>query len=86
MHRATERFWKCFEKLPEPVQELSNRNFRLLKADPRHPSLHFKKIGKFWSVRVGLDYRALAVEDNDDFIWVWIGSHDEYERMIKGTG
>jgi hypothetical protein len=86
MHRATERFWKYYEKLPEPIQELSDKNFQLLKADPRHPSLHFKKIGNFWSVRIGLAYRALAVEDNDDFIWVWIGSHDEYERMIKEMG
>ncbi len=86
MHRATGRFWKCLEKLPEPVQELSHRNFQLLKADPRHPSLHFKKLGHFWSVRVGLDYRALAVEDGEDFIWVWIGSHDEYERMTKEKG
>ena len=86
MHRATNRFWKCFEKLPEAIQDLSNRNFQLLKADSRHPSLHFKKVGNFWSVGIGLDYRALAVEDNDDFIWVWIGSHDEYERMIKEMG
>ena len=86
MHRTTDRFWKCFEKLPEPVQELSKRSFELLKANPHHPSLHFKKTGKLWSVRAGLDYRALAVEDNDDFIWVWIGTHDEYERMIKEMG
>ena len=27
--------------------------------------------------------RALAVEDGDDFIWVSIGPHDAYERIIK---
>jgi hypothetical protein len=86
MHRTTERFWKSFARLPDPVQELSKKNFQLLKADPRHPSLHFKKIGNFWSVRIGLDHRALAVEYEDDFIWVWIGSHDEYERMLGETG
>ena len=86
MHRATQRFWKCFGGLPEPIQELANRNFHVLKSDPRHPSLHFKKIGQFWSVRVGLDYRALAVEDMEDFVWVWIGTHNDYERMIKDMG
>jgi len=86
MHRATDRFWKCPQKLPHPIQELANSNFELLKADPRHPSLHFKKISQFWSVRVGLDYRALAVEDGEDFLWVWMGSHDEYERMLKEMG
>jgi len=83
MHRTTDRFWKCYAKLPEPVQKISKKNFELLKTDPSYPSIHFKKVGKFWSARIGLDYRALAIEDGEDFIWVWIGTHDEYERMIK---
>jgi mRNA-degrading endonuclease RelE of RelBE toxin-antitoxin system len=86
MHRTTTRFWKCFKQLPEPVQRISKEKFDLLKADPRHPSLHFKKVGKLWSVRVGLNHRALAVEDGKDFIWVWIGIHDDYERMIRELG
>ncbi len=83
MHRTTDRFWKCFEKLPPHIQELSEENFELLKKDLKHPSLHFKKVGRFWSVRIGLNYRALAFEDGGDFIWAWIGTHDEYMRMIK---
>jgi hypothetical protein len=83
MHRTTDRFWKCYGKLPGPVQKISKKNFELLKTDPSYPSIHFKKVGKFWSARIGLDYRALAIEDGEDFIWVWIGTHDEYERMIK---
>ncbi len=86
MHRTTERFWKCFENLPESVQKASKKNFELLKSNPSHPSLHFKKVGKLWSVRVGLTHRALAVEDGDAFIWVWIGPHDEYEAIIKKQG
>lgn len=86
MHRTTERFWKCFEDLPDPVQKISKKNFELLKENSSHPSLHFKKIGTFWSVRAGLNYRALAVEDGDGYIWVWIGTHAEYEKMIKGEG
>jgi len=86
MHRTTERLWECFNKLPQSVQTMSKRNFELLKQDPSHPSLHFKKVGKLWSVRIGLNHRALAIEDGDDFIWVWIGNHDDYEIMIKNTG
>jgi len=82
MHRTTKRFWRCFEFLPEPVQQLSRKNFELLKVNPSHPSLHFKKVGKFWSARVGIHYRALAVADGEDFIWVWSGTHDEYARLI----
>ena len=83
MHRTTDRFWKFFEKLPSHIQYLAEDNFELLKNDLKHPSLHFKKVGKLWSARVGLNYRALSFEDGEDFIWVWIGTHDEYMRMIK---
>ena len=86
MHRTTDRFWRCFEELPEPVRKVSKKNFELLKTNPLHPSLHFKKVGKFWSVRAGLTHRALAVEEGEDFIWVWIGTHDEYKRMLKEMG
>lgn len=86
MHRTIALFWKCFENLPEPVQKISKKNFELLKINPSHPSLHFKKVGKLWSVRAGMNHRALAFEDGNDFIWVWIGNHDEYERMIIERG
>ncbi|MBN1579659.1 MAG: hypothetical protein JXA89_03075 [Anaerolineae bacterium] len=82
MHRTTPQFWEHFEKLPESVQRLARRNFELLKQNPGYPSLRFKKVGRFWSVRIGLNHRALAVQDGSDFIWVWIGDHDEYDRLI----
>lgn len=83
MHKATVRFLSCFDKLPEPTQKLARKNYSLLKENLKHPSLHFKKVGKFWSARVGRNYRALAIEDDDGFIWVWIGSHENYEQLIK---
>ncbi|MCJ7813695.1 hypothetical protein MUP95_10320 [bacterium] len=83
MHKTTQKFWERYRSLPRDVQELADKNFQLLKNDPSHPSLHFKKIGNFWSVRIGLIYRALSIEDGEDFIWVWIGSHDDYDKLIK---
>ena len=83
MHRTTPQFWQRFYKLPEAVQRLAQKNYDLLKANPAHPSLNFKKVGQYWSVRVGLNHRALAIEDGSDFIWVWIGDHDTYERLIR---
>jgi hypothetical protein len=83
MHRTTDQFWQRYGALPEEIRERADRNFQLLKENEKHPSLRFKKVGDFWSARVGLGYRALAVEDDPDLIWVWIGSHDEYERIIK---
>jgi len=83
MHRATARFWTSLAHLPEPIQRAARQNFALMKVNPAHPSLHFKKIGNLWSARVGANYRAVVVEDGADFIWVWVGPHDEYQRLIK---
>ena len=82
MHRTTPQFRRNFERLPISVQRTARRNFRLLSENPRHPSLRFGKVGKFWSARVGLAYRALAIQDGNDFIWIWIGPHAEYDRII----
>jgi hypothetical protein len=85
-HRTTAKFWACYARLPEAIQDAARQNFDLLKENPAHSSLHFKKVGKLWSVRVGPHHRALAVEDGVDFVWVWAGAHDEYERIIKRQG
>lgn len=82
VHRATSELWHLLEVLPEGVQRTARRNFGLLKSDPRHPSIQFKKVGSFWSARVGISHRALAIGDGSVFDWVWIGGHDEYERRI----
>jgi hypothetical protein len=81
-HSASPRFWATYEALPSSIQKLADDNFALLKRDPRHPSLQFKKVGRYWSVRVGLRYRALAVETDDAYLWFWIGSHADYDRLI----
>ena len=81
-HHASSRFWQAYDALPPEVQRLADAQFELLKRDPRHPSLRFKKVGRFWSARVGLHHRALAVEEDADLVWFWIGRHDEYDRLI----
>ena len=82
-HRTTPRFWENYKALDPEIRRLADESFELLKSDARHPSLHFKKVGRFWSARVGLHYRALAVESTGDVIWFWIGHHAEYDRLIK---
>lgn len=83
IHHATPDFWECYRKLPADVREVADRAFALLKQDPSHPSLHFKKIEDMWSVRVGSHYRALAVSVQESILWIWIGSHAEYDRLIR---
>jgi hypothetical protein len=82
-HLASARFWQAYEQLGPEIRSLADRSFELLKRDSQHPSLHFKKVGRFWSARVGLRYRALAVEAEDDLVWFWIGSHADYDRLVS---
>jgi len=82
-HLASPAFWAAYRRLPDSVRALADKNFALLKTDPRHPSLHFKKVDQFWSARVGLRYRALAVEVEGGMLWFWIGSHADYDAMMK---
>jgi hypothetical protein len=82
-HFASPAFWEAYEKLPPAVRDLANKNFALLKSNPQHRSLHFKKVGRFWSARVGLRYRVLATEIEGDMLWFWIGSHGDYDALVR---
>lgn len=81
-HFASPSFWEHYQNLPIYVQELADRNFQVMKANPNHPSLHLKRVGKYWSVRVGRRHRALGVEIENGIVWFWIGTHAEYDKII----
>jgi len=81
--RATPRFWSCYHQLTEQVHRLADRCHDLLRQNPRHPSLHLKRVELFWSVRVGLHYRTLAVEQEGDLVWFWIESHADYDHLLR---
>jgi len=85
-HFAAPSFWETYQRLPMNIRKLADQCYEILKSNPRHPSLHLKKTGKYSSVRVGLRYRALAVRVSEGLLWFWIGTHDEYQRMIKEQG
>jgi len=69
--------------LPKQIQELADATYKLLKADPSHPSLHFKKTGRYRAVRIGLHYRALAIAFPEGLLWFWIGSHADYDKILS---
>lgn len=82
-HWASSDFWYAYRNLPAPIRDLADKNFALMKSDPRHPSLRLKRVGDYYSARVGLAYRALGVEVPDGILWIWIGNHAEYEKLIQ---
>jgi hypothetical protein len=58
----------------------------VISANPFHPSLGFKQVHPtklIYSVRITRYYRALGVKEGDTIVWFWIGSHEQYERLLK---
>jgi hypothetical protein len=82
-HYTSSDFWEAYGKLPAEIRELADKNFDLLKENPRHPSLQLKRIEELWSVRVGLHYRALGIDSTVGIQWIWIGSHAHYDKLIS---
>jgi hypothetical protein len=81
-HRANRKFWEFYRRLPDDVRQLADDNYAVLKYNSKHPSLRLKKVGRFWSARVGVHYRAIAIEEGADLVWLWIGHHSEYDRLL----
>jgi hypothetical protein len=85
--RTTRGFRQLFAALPPRIQRQARHSYRLFRENPAHPGLHFKQVHsdpQTFSARVGISYRALGVKDGDVIVWFWIGSHDDYDRLLKG--
>lgn len=82
-HKTASSFWKYYEHLPVNIRDLADKNFQLLKDNSSHPSLQFKKVGKVWSVRVGSNYRAISTQIEEGYLWIWIGTHAEYDKLLR---
>ena len=83
---TTQRFRSTYAELPERVRLQAQKAFALFKSDPQHPSLHFKQVHPtepIYSARVSQGYRALAIREDQDIVWFWIGTHSDYERVIR---
>jgi len=82
---TTERFRAAYQALPDAIRRQAREAYRLFRHNPAHPSLRFRQVHPtrpIYSARINLQYRALGLRDVDTIIWFWIGSHDEYERLL----
>ena len=79
----TPSFRKLYAALPNAVQKLADEKYRLFKQDPFHPLLEFRAKGKVWTVAIGRSYRAIARRFGNDLHWVWIGSHEDYNNVLR---
>jgi hypothetical protein len=84
--RRTRRFRDGLAALPLSVRKQAAAAYRRFCVDPRHPSLHFKKVHPrlpIYSARINDDYRVVGQMRSDAIVWFWIGKHEEYERLLK---
>lgn len=83
---TTSDFRDSLRQLPLPIQRQAVRNYRTWRSNSHHPGIQFKKVNdnpQTWSARIGIHYRALAALDGETFVWFWIGSHSEYDQILK---
>jgi hypothetical protein len=84
--QTTKSFWKHYWALPPEIRQRARKAYKLWRDNPAHPSLFFKRVKEgqpVYSVRIGLGYRALGLLKADTVAWFWIGTHDEYDRLLK---
>ena len=87
-HQAANGFWTQYHALSPEIRARADKQFALLKKNPHHRSLQFKKLGErrgqeIWSARVTLKYRALAIKRKHGYLWFWIGDHEAYDQLIS---
>jgi len=84
--RTTKRFRALLASLPAPIRQQARVAYRMFRQSPSHPGLRFKKVHDdpaMFSVRVGIGYRAVGALDGNTMVWFWIGSHAEYDQLLK---
>jgi len=84
--RLTHDFIARFRELPDSIQLQARRVYQLWRYHPTHPSLHFKRVHQhepLYSVRIEIGWRALGLLEGDTIYWFWIGSHSDYNHLLK---
>ncbi len=82
---ARPSFWRAYEQLPAETKAEARRAYARFVSDPSHPSLRFKKLAGYidvWSVRISAKYRAIGQRQGSEIIWVWIGSHNDFDKLF----
>jgi hypothetical protein len=83
---VTAEFRRLFQDLPAEVQRHARETYQLWKVNPGHPGVQFKRVHPrqpIYSVRIGIDWRAVGLRQGDTVIWFWIGSHAQYDGLLK---
>jgi hypothetical protein len=87
--RITPAFRRLLQSLPTGIQKAALRSFKLWRKSPDYPSVNFTRmcgVPGLFSARInGYSHRALArkTEDGRGWLWFWIGTHADYDRLLR---
>lgn len=79
---CSKKFWKLYTVLPTDIRKLAKKNYLLWRRNPGGSGLNFEKLEgnrNNWSVRVGVHYRAVCSERDGTYLWIWIGTKEEFK-------
>jgi len=82
----TSQFRELLANLPKEIQQQSKEAYRRFRDNPYCPSLYFKRIHStqsIYSARISRNYWAVGVQYSNEIIWFWIGSHSDYDKILK---
>jgi len=83
---TTQRFRDAYQQLPARIQRKADDVYLRWSKDPWNPVFHFKQIHAeqaIYSVRISIGWRAVGIREDDTIIWFWIGSHADYDKLIR---
>lgn len=87
-HWTTAQFRRLYSEMKHDDQARADDKFDKVLYDPKSAGIHrinqnpYKQY-EVYGAPAGLKQRVLGVRTGTCFIWYWIGSHEEYNKLIK---
>jgi proteic killer suppression protein len=83
---VTEEFAKRFKELPPAVQKKAEKQERLFRQNPFHPSLHTEKLEpkrrQVWSFRINRRHRIIfRFMEGSRVVFLTVGPHEWIYRI-----
>ena len=78
---------KTIERWPTKIQLAVREAFKEWKQTGVLRNFHrltvTKALRTFYKLALPQDYRLIAIEDRGDLVWVWAGTHEEFNKTLK---
>ena len=79
-------FRKLYDRLPLTARRAVRRSYVKWRRDPFDPSLEGRRLqgkSEYYRVEIlGKQYRAVALVRGHVYVWLWVGTHADYNSFI----